>query len=174
MFAESIPKIDSLQTLFITGNHDASYKKLIGMTVGDELQQIRPDWKYIGADIGSVILKTKSGLRFMIQLIHPGGGINQYALSYKPQRIIEAISGGQKPDLIAIGHFHKSFYIPAYRNVAALCVGTFQSQTPFMARESIAAHIGGWIVTVTLGERKKLTSRVQAEWVGFYEQERTP
>ena len=171
MFSESIPRIDGMTTIFITGNHDHSFKKLVGMEVGDELQRIRPDWKYIGADIGTVVLKANNGLKFSVMLIHPGGGINQYALSYRPQRIIENLPGGQKPNLIAIGHFHKAFWLPEYRNVTAFCVGCFQSQTPFMKQQSIAAHIGGWIVTVTLAEPKKLTSRVQAEFIGFYEEQ---
>lgn len=171
MFAEAVPVIGGLKTIFVTGNHDNSFKKLIGMVTGEELARIRPDWKFIGQDVANVILKAPDGKRFTVQLLHPGGGINQYALSYRPQRIIEAIPGGQKPDLIAIGHFHKAFFMPDYRNVLALCVGCFQSQTPFMAQQSIAAHIGGWIVTVTLGERKKLTSRVQAEFISFFEEQ---
>jgi DNA polymerase II small subunit/DNA polymerase delta subunit B len=172
MFASEVPKIDGMRTLFIVGNHDQSFKKLVGMVVGDELSRIRPDWKYIGADIGSIVLKTKAGQKFTVQLIHPGGGIKQYALSYSPQRIIEAMSGGQKPDLLCIGHYHKSFFIPSYRNIAALCVGCYQSQTPFMVQQSIAAHIGGWIVSVYLNDRRKLTNRIQAEWVGFFEEQR--
>jgi hypothetical protein len=172
MFADSVPKINGMRTVFITGNHDNSFKKLIGMIAGDELSRIRSDWKFAGQDVAIIVLKTKSGQRFSVELLHPGGGINQYALSYRPQRIIEAIPGGTKPDLIAIGHFHKAFFIPNYRNIAALCVGTFQSQTPFMAQQSIMAHIGGWIVTVILNERSKLTSRVQAEFISFYEEQR--
>lgn len=171
MFAESVPQIKGMRTIFITGNHDDSFKKLIGLIAGEELGLTRPDWEFIGQDVGMAILKTENGLKFKIQLLHPGGGINQYALSYKPQRIIEAIPGGQKPDLLGIGHFHKAFFIPNYRNIAAICVGCFQSQTPFMARQSIAAHIGGWIVTATLGKRSKLTSRIQAEFISFYEEQ---
>lgn len=171
MFVESVPKIDGMRTIFITGNHDSSFKKLVGMIVGDELSAERPDWEFIGQDVGTIKLKTETGRKFTIQLLHPGGGINQYALSYKPQRIIEAIPGGQKPDLIAIGHFHKSFYMPAYRNIAAISVGCFQSQTPYMAQQSIAAHVGGWIITATVGDRKNLTSRVEAEWIGFFEEQ---
>ena len=172
MFAESVPEIDGMRTIFITGNHDNSFKKLIGMVVGDELMLARPDWKFIGQDIGVVDLRAESGQKFSVQLFHPGGGINQYALSYRPQRIIEAIPGGQKPNLIALGHYHKAFFMPDYRNIAAISVGCFQSQTPFMAQQSIAAQVGGWIVTVILGERKKLTSRVQAEFISFYEEQK--
>jgi hypothetical protein len=86
------------------------------------------------------------------------------------QKFIEAIPGGEKPDLLAIGHFHKAEYLPAYRNVTGLQVGTMQGQTPFMAAQASAAHVGGWIISVALNDRKKLTSRIQAEWIGFFEE----
>lgn len=172
IFVNEMPYFPDMDTYFITGNHDSSFKSLVGLVVGDEIQAIRPDWKFIGADTGQVDFTTESGHKFKVMMIHPGGGINQYALSYKPQRIIESLSGGQKPDLIGIGHYHKAFFIPAYRNMVGICVGCFQSQTPFMARQSIAAHVGGWIITVTLGDREKLTTRVQAEFVGFYEEQK--
>lgn len=172
MFASSVPRIDGMETIFITGNHDNSYKKLIGMIAGDELARIRPDWKFAGQDVADVVLKTKAGQCFTVRLFHPGGGINQYALSYRPQRIIEMIPGGHKPDMIGIAHFHKSLWMPSYRNVSSINVGCFQSQTPYMATIPTDAQMGGWIVTVTLGERKKLTSRVSAAFISFYEEQR--
>jgi hypothetical protein len=172
MFAEVVPRIKGLTTAFITGNHDASYKKQIGMIVGDELQRIRPDWKFIGADVGEVVLKADSGLKFKILLVHPGDRGNAYAVSYRLQKFIEAIPGGQKPNMIVLGHYHKALFMPDYRNVAGMLAGCFQSQTPYMAAQASAAQVGGWIVTVTLNERRKLTSRVQAEFVSFYEEQR--
>jgi hypothetical protein len=170
MFADGVPDL-GITTIFITGNHDGSFKKLIGLVVGEELSTVRPDWKFIGQDIGDVVLKTKQGQKFTVCLIHPGGG-TAYALSYHTQKIIESMAGGQKPDLVGIGHYHKAEWIPAYRNVSAVQAGTFQDQTPFMVQRSIQAHVGGWIITAVLGERKKLTSRVKAEFFGFYEPER--
>jgi DNA polymerase II small subunit/DNA polymerase delta subunit B len=171
LFVEEMPKHEGMRTIFITGNHDASFKNLVGMVVGDELSAARPDWKFIGQDVGDVTLKTKQGQTFRVRLIHPGGG-TAYAVSYHAQKIIESMPGGEKPDLLGIAHYHKAMFMPAYRNVECIEVGCFQWQTPFMIRFSIAAHVGGWIITVHLNERKKLTSRVQAEFVGFYAEQR--
>jgi predicted phosphodiesterase len=171
MFVSEAPKIEGMRTIFISGNHDSSFKKLIGMIVGDELQRVRPDWNYIGADVGNVTLKTKNGERFTVTLVHPSDRGNAYALSYRLQKFIEAIPGGQKPDLLALGHYHKANFMPDYRNVRGLLVGAFQSQTPNMATQGSPAHVGGWIITATLGERKKLTSRVSAEFISFFEEQ---
>jgi len=172
MFADLAPRFKGVETIFITGNHDQSFTKLIGIVVGDELQWVRPDWKHIGADIADVILKAHNGRPIKIRLVHPGDKGSAYALSYRIQKHIESIPGGQKPDIIAIGHYHKSLFIPEYRNVAAFSPGCFQSQTPFMARSANAAHIGGWIVSVVTGEKKHLTSRIKAEFISFYEEQK--
>lgn len=171
IFVDEMPRHDGMRTIFITGNHDASFKNLVGMVVGDELSAARDNWKFIGQDIGDVTLKTKQGQAFRVKLIHPGGG-TAYAVSYHAQKIVEAMPGGEKPDLIGIAHYHKAMFMPAYRNVECVEVGCFQRQTPFMNRFSIAAHVGGWIMTVHLNERKKLTSRIKAEFVGFYSEQR--
>jgi UDP-2,3-diacylglucosamine pyrophosphatase LpxH len=171
MFEALAPGVKGIKTIFITGNHDASFKKQNNIIPGEELARVRDDWKFIGADTGAVTLVSKDGQKFAVQLLHPGGG-TAYAVSYHSQKIIESLAGGQKPDLIAIGHYHKSFYMPAYRNVACLECGCWESQTPFMVQHSIAAHVGGWIITVALNDRKKLTSRIQAEWIGFFEEQK--
>ena len=168
MFAESVPRIDGIVTHFITGNHDRSYKKLIGIHVGRALQKARPDWSFIGEDVGDIVLKANRGQEFKVRLVHPGGGTS-YAISYRLQKFIEAIPGGEKPDLLVVGHYHKAEFLPDYRNVAGIQAGTFQSQTPFMATQAIAAHVGGWVIEVALGDRKKLSSRIRAEFLAFYE-----
>jgi hypothetical protein len=43
--------------------------------------------------------------------------------------------------------------------------GTFQKQTPFMARQGLAAHVGGWIVEVSVAENIKT---YKAEFIAFY------
>jgi len=167
MFVKEVPKIDGITTIFITGNHDASFKKLVGLIVGDEIQKARPDWKFVGADIASVIFSTKFG-DFTVKLIHPGGGSQQYAISYKPQKIVESLPGA-KPDMVVVGHYHKAFIMPNYRGVMTVCPGCFQSQTPFMATQSLQAHVGGWVFRIILGNRKNLTACFKSEFVSFYE-----
>jgi hypothetical protein len=170
MFAALAPRVKGITTHFITGNHDASFKKLIGLVVGPDLSVVRPDWKFIGQDVGTVTLKVKCGFSFKVQLIHPGGG-TAYAISYRLQKLIESIPGGLKPDMLAVGHLHKSELLPAYRNVVGVQTGCFQSQTPYMAGLPTPAHIGGWVIEVVLCDRKRLTLRVKAEWIGFFEPE---
>lgn len=136
------PKRDGITTYFITGNHDASLYKRAGMDVGKAIAAKRPDMVYLGRDCAVVNLTDKCTL----ELRHPWDG-TAYALSYKPQKIIEAMDADSKPNILAIGHYHKVEYL-FYRNVHCFQTGCFQSQTPFTRGKGISVHMGGWIVEV--------------------------
>jgi DNA polymerase II small subunit/DNA polymerase delta subunit B len=154
---------NGIVTKFITGNHDASFKHEAGVVAGKLVQSARPDLVFLGEDQARIEYSLPNG-KFNIMLLHPGGG-SSYALSYRPQKIIESLEGGTKPDLLAIGHYHKADMIPSYRNVCGIQTGTFQRQTPFMAKGGLSAHVGGWIVEVTKG---KGCNTIKAEFVAFY------
>lgn len=163
-FAKVAPKVDGITTHFITGNHDASLKSIAGIDVGKELEHVRPDWHFLGEDSGTVELRTPKGTAYTVMLLHPGGG-SAYAISYRPQKIVEQLEGGRKPNMLAVGHFHKCDFLPSYRNIACVQTGCLQWQTPFMVRGGLSAHVGGWIIRVTPGD---FTNAVSAEFVSFY------
>lgn len=155
-------RLDALPTSFIVGNHDQSFKVAAGAPVGKMIAQAT-GWTFLGEEQARVRWETPNG-SFEMMLLHPGGG-SSYAISYRPQKIVESLEGGTKPDLLAIGHYHKAEFIPSYRNVVILQAGTLQKQTPFMARQGLAAHVGGWIIDVTRGDGHNV---VRAEFVPFY------
>ena len=157
------PDATGIKTHYVLGNHDVSFKHLAGAAVGKMISSARKDWICLGQDQADIIHKTPAG-DFRVRLLHPGGG-SAYSLSYRPQKIVEQIEGGTKPNFLGIGHYHKAEMLPSYRNVCVVQSGTFQRQTPFMARGGLAAHVGGWIVNVMVGEK---THCIRAEFVAFY------
>lgn len=159
--AKRLPK--NAITYFVTGNHDASFKRLSGALVGEAIDKACDRWHYLGEDIAQFEINTPQGLK-RLAMLHPDGG-TAYALSYKPQKIVDAWAGGSKPHLLAIGHYHKAEFIPRYRNVKILQAGTFQEQTPFMARKGLAADVGGWIVEWQFGE---LCNEIGSRFVEFF------
>jgi hypothetical protein len=163
-FANEAPKTGVIETHFICGNHDLSFKSLAGVGVGQAIESVRRDWHHVGDESGRVELRSKSGAAIAVDMVHPGGG-GSYAQSYRLQKEIEAIEGGRKPGIYVQGHYHKSAMLPSYRNVCALQGGTFQRQTPFMRRLAAAAHVGGWLVEVQPGDG---WNRIRAEFVAFY------
>jgi UDP-2,3-diacylglucosamine pyrophosphatase LpxH len=162
-FAETAPKIDGITTRFITGNHDLSFKVLAGVDVGAALAEARPDYIYEGPETAVMRFVTDNGA-YDVMLQHPGGGTS-YALSYRPQKIVEQLEGGTKPNMLILGHYHKAEMIPSYRNISVIQAGTMQRQTPFMKRQGLAAHIGGWVVDVRVGDSY---NGVKAEFLALY------
>lgn len=155
----------TIPTKFITGNHDASFKNLAGAEMGQQIADTVPGYEFLGETRAKHTWKTPNG-NFTLELLHPDGG-TAYALSYKPQKIAEALEGGTKPDMLAIGHFHKAELMPMYRNICTVQTGTFCRQTPFMARKGSQAHVGGWIIEVVIGHNKD-HKIIRPEFIAFY------
>jgi len=164
-FAENSPSIPGMTTKYILGNHDLSFKKLVGVDVGESISSARKDWELQGEDYADITFRVSCGRTYVVRLLHPGGTGSSYALSYRPQKIVEALEGGRKPGMIIVGHYHKAEFLPSYRNIAVLQAGTCQWQTPFMATKGLAAHVGGWTVEVSLGEE---STAVKAQFHAFF------
>jgi len=148
------------------GSHGGWFKSKgnMGLDIGEELQRRSKHYKFIGYDEQDLVLDN--GL--VIRLRHPGGG-TAYALSWKLQKYIEAISGGKKPHMVFDGHFHKSIYV-FHRNVHGFEAGTLCNQTPFMRKIGTPAHIGYWIIDVYMHRKKSNgVERVISQFVPFYE-----
>lgn len=158
---KNYPKIDGIITHFITGNHDASIYKRCGMDIGNAIALERPDMHYLGRDCARVELTPNC----VLELRHPWDG-TAYALSYKPQKMMDAMEPDTKPNILAIGHYHKLEYL-FYRNIHCFQTGCFQMQTPFTRGKGISVHLGGWIVTVEV-DKKGHVQRIIPEMIPFY------
>lgn len=158
---DNYPMREGITTHFITGNHDASIYKQIGYDIGVAIGKERPDMHYLGRDCAVIWLTPYCSL----ELRHPWDG-TAYALSYKIQKMIEAMESNSKPNILAVGHYHKAEYM-FYRNVHALQTGCFQSQTPFTRGKGISIHMGGWIVTIEVDDTGTIR-RFAPEFIPFY------
>lgn len=158
---KNYPIREGITTYFITGNHDASIYKQVGYDIGQAIANLRPDMKYLGRDCAVINLTPKCTL----ELRHPWDG-TAYALSYKVQKMIEAMESDSKPNILAVGHYHKAEYL-FYRNVHALQTGCFQGQTPFTRGKGISVHIGGWIVTIRVDENGYIQG-ISPEFIPYY------
>ena len=139
---KNYPKRDGITTHFITGNHDASLFKHVGFDIGRAIAKERPDMNYLGRDCAVVELTPNCTL----ELRHPWDG-SPYAISYRLQKMIEAMEADSKPSILAVGNYHKEITM-FYRNIHALLTACFQSQTGFMRNKSLAAMMGGFIITI--------------------------
>ena len=142
----SYPKREGITTHFITGNHDASLYKHVGYDIGRAIAKDRPDMNYLGRDCAVVNITPNCTL----ELRHPWDG-TAYAISYKIQKMIEAMEADSKPNILAVGHYHKEETL-FYRNIHAIQTACFQSQTPFTRGKGIYTVMGGFIITVRVDQ----------------------
>jgi len=148
------------------GSHGGWFKTKgnAGLDIGKELEMRCDNYKFLGYDEQD--LQLSNGLK--IRLRHPGGG-TAYAISYKMQKYVEAISGGDKPNMIFQGHFHKANQI-FYRNIFCIDGGCLQEQSPFMKKIGTPAHLGYYLFDVTMHKNKKKgIERLKTEFVPFYD-----
>ncbi len=157
------PKRDGITTQFITGNHDFTHMRNGGANIGKHIARGREDMIYLGADRAVINLTPKC----KIELRHPGNGTS-YADSYQLQKLIESISGGDKPNAIFVGHYHK-YNVTFYRNVFGFVVPAVQWQSPFMLSKNLRADVGGLMVEMWVdatGTIKRLRHEMIPLFVG--------
>lgn len=158
-FVKHYPRRDGITTYYVAGDdHEGWYD---GVDIGLRAQQSaidagRKDLRYLGYMEAFIRLKHKRyGGSSVMSVVHPGGG-SAYAISYSPQKIVESYQGGEKPAVVALGHYHK-MDVFNYRNVWILQVGCTQDQTPFMRKKRIEAHVGGILAEFRIDERGAVT-----------------
>lgn len=159
---KNYPKRKNIRTYFINGNHDASTIKACGHDMGIYIDSKRDDMTYLG------MLNAKINLtpNCVIELNHPLDG-GSYALSYSIQKYIDSMSGGEKPNILINGHHHKAMSL-FYRNIHAIEAGTFEAQSAWMKGKRLAAHVGGWILTVHVDDEGHV-NRFVPEFIPFYD-----
>lgn len=158
---EELSKIEQ-EVFLITGNHTwNTFFKNAGMDIGRAIAERAKNVNYLGNAYGEIELANNVILR----TIHPSGG-TAYALSYKPQKIIEQIEGGKKPNVLHIGHFHKAEYL-FYRNIHCFQAGCLEGQTQYMRDKGISAHKGFWVITLSTG--KKGVHKIVPEFYPCYD-----
>lgn len=147
---DNYPERKGMTTYFITGCcHEGWWFRREGLDIGVYFEGVahragRLDLVYLGYGEADVSLEGPGGTSSVMKVMHPGGG-SAYALSYKPQKILEAMTGGEKPAVLLIGHFHKASY-NLIRNVHTIQAGCCQDQTKFMRSNNLDAHVGFWVV----------------------------
>jgi len=169
---DNYPQRSGITTHFITGAcHEGWWMAREGIDFGRYLQfeantQGRDDLHYLGyMEVDVKLIGPNKEFSYM-RVLHPGGG-SAYALSYRPQKIIESLSGGEKPAVMLVGHFHKQANF-TIRNVWTVLVGCMQDQSPFMRKKSIEAHVGFSVVEMQQDKRGAVR-RLRVEETGYYD-----
>ncbi len=170
---DNYPRKKAFQTFAIWGDcHEGWFGKDTKLNVGRHLERMmqdagRTDWANLGFLESYVPLRNvNSGKTSHLLVMHPGGGTS-YAVSYKPQKIVESIMGGEKPAVLAIGHFHKAEYIPI-RNVHVFQMGCCQDQCTWSRKNRIEPVVGGWVVRLVQDPKTGAITACCGEWFHYF------
>lgn len=173
-FIQNWPARKGIQTMLLTGDdHEGWYVRREGLNIGRYIESSakragREDIVFLGHMEHDMVFRVKGGQDIVMRLIHGGGG-SAYAMSYRPQKIVESYTGGQKPQILLIGHYHKLEYCYP-RGVHAIQVGATQDQTPFLRKKSIESHLGGVTLRFTQS-RDGLVHGVTPQFHTFYDRD---
>lgn len=154
---ENLPDFGDIPVYAISGNHDESWLKNNAGPIVEDICSAK-GWEFVGQSAGYV--------RFgevLVYLHHPHDG-GAYALSYKLQKKIEALSPENRPHIFLAGNYHKACHLPAYRNTEGFLLPSYQAQTPFMISKGLPSIIGGVILEFGWDARGVAPS-VKTEWV---------
>jgi predicted phosphodiesterase len=150
-FVDTYPSRENITTHFVTGDdHEGWYYQQQGIDIGAytemEARKVgREDLHNLGYLEANVLIGDDAHTK--LRIMHPGGG-SSYAVSYKPQKIVEALDVNDRPDILLIGHYHKSMYL-MHQGVHIYQTGTLKDQDLFMRKFQLAAHLGVWIIEFT-------------------------
>jgi predicted phosphodiesterase/transposase len=144
---------------FVDGNHDRWTSKEVGHnSVKTIAAQLEKGW-YLGQDEGEVRLK---GVR--VKLFH-GEDTSSYATSYRVQKLVESFPGGDKPNVLLVGHTHKQLYA-FERHIHCVSGGALSLQSSWMRSKRLAHHAGFWIIEMAVN--KQGVAWFQPRWYPFY------
>lgn len=168
---DNYPQRKGVTTYYVAGDdHEGWYQQRECIEIGRyamlRAQQAgRNDLVYLGYVESDIELKAKHGSA-VLRVMHPGGG-SAYATSYTEQKIVESYQGGEKPDILLLGHYHK-FNHGYPREVWTVQTGTTCDQTIFMRKKKLQAHVGFGIVEFNQSERGDI-NRFKNEFFAFYD-----
>ena len=158
------PKVEGVDTYFITGTHDQTHAKNGGLFMGPAIERLRPDLHFMGDDKG--VFSPKESPKTVEEMYHPGGGCAS-SLSYKMQKYIDKMEPGCKPNILGSGHFHQS-HMMAYRNVIAFLIPCLTAKTNFAIRQGLENTMGAYFVDMYVNQKGEI------EMLEFEEKRFTP
>jgi hypothetical protein len=172
--AEKFPRRDGITTYAVWGeDHEGWFARREAIDVGRFAEsQMRTAGREDWIDLGFVearvdLVNANTGTRSTLVVMHPGGG-SSYAYSYRPQKIVESLSGGEKPGVLIIGHYHK-LSCNIIRNVWTVQAGCTEDQTVFMRKKGLEAHVGGHLMTLEQDPKTGAIFRCVSDQRAFYD-----
>jgi predicted phosphodiesterase len=143
--AEELLAMSELPIYIIDGNHDRWGIKSGGIMAVKDVAARLDHVTFLGHDEGDLDIQGT-----IWKMWHGEDG-SSYATSYRIQKLIESLTGGEKPHAILAGHVHKQGYF-FERNIHAVSGGALCKQSPWMRSKRLANHSGFHIIKAGIGD----------------------
>jgi len=158
-YAIDLFKMTDIPFYMIDGNHDRWFIKASGTKIVKNICDHLDHCVFLGHDEGDIII---NGIK--IRLFH-GEDFSSYATSYRIQKLIEAIPGGEKPHVLLVGHTHKQGYF-FERNIHCITGGALSYQSKWMRSKRMACHTGFYIIKMCIKDCE--VKWIEPRWYPFY------
>lgn len=113
----------------------------------------------------STIALPKNDKYAILRIMHAGGG-TAYAKSLRSQKIVESLEGGEKPQVIMTGHYHKAIYDHTY-NCHVFQLGTTENQSDFMRKKGIKAEVGNWLLDINQDQETGAINGIDMRFIPY-------
>ena len=113
---------------------------------------MRDDMEYLGSE--HAYFNPNNSPKTVEEIYHPGGGCAS-SLSYKPQKYIDKMEPGSKPNAGGMGHFHQSEFL-AYRNVILLLLPCLTAKSPFAVRQGLENTMGAYFINMYVNSKGEI------------------
>lgn len=150
--AEYWPRVEGITTYMIGGNHDYTHYRNGGVDVCEMICNARDDLVYLGSE--HAYFHPVESPKTTEEIYHPGGGCAS-SLSYKPQKYIDKMEPGSKPNIGGMGHFHQSEFL-AYRNVILLLLPCLTAKSPFAVRQGLENTMGAYFINMYVNSKGEI------------------
>lgn len=148
----------------ISGNHCRWFAQQNGAHIVRDICDALPNAEFMGDDEGDIILQPRGNKKPTIIKLWHGGDGSSYAVSYRVQKIVESLTGGEKPNALFCGHTHKAMYL-FDRHVHCISAGAIQRQSKWMRGKRLASHTGFWVAEISICDG---IQSIRPEWFPFY------
>lgn len=146
---EFFPKVEGIQTLFITGDTDHTWNK--ELNVGEYISSKRDDMTYLGPKSCTVHI-NKSIIR--LENLKKQG--EAYTIAYPPQKYSRSLASYEDYDMILLGGTLTAQDFPKIRDTRIFTIPSVVSRTAKMRSKSQQNTMGSYEFGLTFGKTGKL------------------
>jgi hypothetical protein len=174
IFLENFPQIKGMDIYYITAKCDRKTMKEESSGIFDIVKRIkesRTDLHHIGDGTKTLVIPMANGKKNLKCLMINEPKTRTYTTSYYPQNVIDAISGGDKPDIILFGADHISDHLINFRGIDAFQVGSFIEQTPHMKANRKPSNVGGWYINFCFDDITNSKMPLTTTYKPFYKRD---